>query len=57
MDQGELPTAVTYTHLTSELREVTMGCLNLEIDIQSCFWDNGDQGLMDNIDKVTCWIE
>ena len=32
MDQDEVFSAVTYTHVTSERRTMTMGCLYLEIE-------------------------
>ena len=57
MDRDELLRAVTYnTHVTSERRAVTMGCLYLDIEGQSCLSDNiyVDQGLM-KIDKLTRW--
>ena len=48
MDRDELFSAVTYTLVTSEQGAVTMGCLYLGIEGQSCLLDNVDQGSMKN---------
>ena len=40
MGRDALFSVVTYTHVTSERRAVTMGCLYLEIEGQSCLLDN-----------------
>ena len=58
MDRDELFSAVTYSHVTSERRAVTMGCLYVEIEGQSCLLDNVDHGLLKNrhfdlLDRMT----
>ena len=59
MDRDELFSAVTYFMWPSpERRGVTMGCLYLEIEGQSCLVGSVDQGLMnirhfDLLDRMT----
>ena len=48
MDRGELFSAVTYTHVTlsGAKSSDTMGCLCLEIEIQSGLLNDVDQALI-----------
>ena len=49
MDRDKLFSAVTYTHVAClEQRGVTMDCLYLEVEGQSCLVGSVDQGLMKN---------